>query len=214
MENENITNDDLKQYEALKPDLKKVGGLTISSKILLLIFAICFIFVPFFQTNVTDGQGVIVKKCFSLFDEIKNIVSYKINFNSVRSIAMIYQMYALLCFAIGIIKTIYEIIKDMTKIVDIDSYALETYDDIKRGDMDSKKKKNQFVNIWFMEALFMEIAYLIYSKVIGYQDSFNSISWTVVFCVIIIIPFIVIAIIRSTMLKKIKVSILKEKYKA
>lgn len=228
MENENITNDDLKQYEALKPDLKKVIG---DRSIDLLAIIILFTFVPFFKINITDGQVILAQKSFSVFDEIKNILSYIelswINGLNGKSMGiewffgpiLILPMVAVVQFVEGAMLST----RSIMATEDSDKYAWKTYCKIKWGD-----PKFSFFSFGvsaigdLLGVLFLEIFIILcgvlmskYGDYISYLNSCNGIEWLqAIALVIYFVLFVVLAIIRSTMLKKIKVSILKEKYKA
>ena len=212
MENENITNDDLKQYEALKPDLKSVICDGSSG---LLLFIILFTFLPLFKINIADGQVVLA----SVFDEMKNMASY-IEMSSKYSDILLVSFLGgiIISFCQGTMLSIRSFILEM----DSDTYTWKTYCKIKQGDW----KFSFFDSAYslLLPCLTLEIIVIFcgvmwskseFSGYISYLSCIDISVWGVSMLIPqIIIGVVVNLIIRSTKLKKIKVSILKEKYKA
>lgn len=227
MENENITNDDLKQYEALKPDLKKVIGDGSSG---LLWFIILFTFVPFFKINITDGQVILAQKSFSVFDEIKNILSYIelswINGLNGKSMGievfglpiLLLPMLAVMEFVEGAMLSIRRFIMATD---DSDKYALKTYYKIKRGDWKFTYWDSAICRL--LMVLFSEILVILFGVLmskdgdyISYLKSCNGIAWVwVIYLILVFFIYIVVCVTnRNISLKKIKNAILKEEHKA
>lgn len=213
MENENITNDDLKQYEALKPDLKSVICDGSSG---LLLFIILFTFLPLFKINIADGQVVLA----SVFDEMKNMASYIEMSSKYSDILLVsFLAFIIICFAQGTMLSIRSFILEM----DSDTYTWKTYCKIKQGDW----KQVDFLGSAYLPLLVflnMEIIAIfcgvMWSKsevsgYIGYLNSCNGISWIGVIALIPQIIGVVFNLIgRNISLKKIKNAILKEEHKA
>lgn len=212
MENENITNDDLKQYEALKPDLKKVIG---DGSIGLLMSIILFTFLPLFKINITDGLVVLV----SVFDAMKNMAPYIVMSNKYSEILLVsFFVMIVVSFVRGTVLSIRSFILTM----DIDTYTWKTYCKIKQGDW--KFSFLDSANFLLLSCLTLEIIVICYGVITSKSEFSGYISYLScidisVWGVSMLIPQIIIGvvvnlIIRSTKLKKIKVSILKEKHKA
>lgn len=211
MENENITNDDLKQYEALKPDLKKVID---DGSIGLLMSIILFTFLPLFKINITDGLVVLA----SVFDAMKNMAPYIVMSNKYSEILLVsFFVMIVVSFVRGTVLSIRSFILTM----DIDTYTWKTYCKIKQGDW--KFSFLDSANFLLLSCLTLEIIVICYGVITSKSEFSGYISYLSyidisVFGVCLLIPqiidVVVNLIIRSTKLKKIKVSILKEKYKA
>lgn len=211
MENENITNDDLKQYEALKPDLKKVID---DGSIGLLMSIILFTFLPLFKINITDGLVVLA----SVFDAMKNMAPYIVMSNKYSEILLVsFFVMIVVSFVRGTVLSIRSFILTM----DIDTYTWKTYCKIKQGDW--KFSFLDSANFLLLSCLTLEIIVICYGVITSKSEFSGYISYLSyidisVFGVCLLIPqiidVVVNLIIRSTKLKKIKVSILKEKHKA
>ncbi len=210
MENENITNDDLKQYEALKPDLKKVIGDGSSG---LLLFIILFTFLPLFKINITDGQVVLA----SVFDEMKNMASYIEMSSKYSDIILVPFLWGtIICFCEGTMLSIRSFILEM----DSDTYTWKTYCKIKQGDWKFSFFDGAYS--FLLPCLTQEIIVIFYGVTlsksegyIGYLNSCNGISWIGVIALIPQIIGVVFNLIgRNISLKKIKNAILKEEHKA
>lgn len=212
MENENITNDDLKQYEALKPDLKKVICDGSSG---LLLFIILFTFLPLFKINIADGQVVLA----SVFDEMKNMASYIEMSSKYSDILLVSFLWGIIiCFCQGTMLSIRSFILEM----DSDTYTWKTYCKIKQGDWKFSFFDGAYS--FLLPCLTQEIIVIFYgvtlpksevSGYIGYLNSCNGISWIGVILLIIQIIGVVFNLIgRNISLKKIKNAILKEEHKA
>ena len=211
MENENITNDDLKQYEALKPDLKKVID---DGSIGLLMSIILFTFLPLFKINITDGLVVLA----SVFDAMKNMAPYIVMSNKYSEILLVsFFVMIFVSFVRGTVLSIRSFILTM----DIDTYTWKTYCKIKQGDW--KFSFLDSANFLLLSCLTLEIIVICYGVITSKSEFSGYISYLSyidisVFGVCLLIPqiidVVVNLIIRSTKLKKIKVSILKEKHKA
>lgn len=212
MENENITNDDLKQYEALKPDLKSVICDGSSG---LLLFIILFTFLPLFKINITDGLVVLA----SVFDAMKNMAPYIVMSNKYSEILLVsFFVMIVVSFVRGTVLSIRSFILTM----DIDTYTWKTYCKIKQGDW----KFSFFDSAYslLLPCLTLEIIVIfcgvMWSKsevsgYIGYLNSCNGISWIGVIALIPQIIGVVFNLIgRNISLKKIKNAILKEEHKA
>ena len=211
MENENITNDDSKQYEALKPDLKKVID---DGSIGLLMSIILFTFLPLFKINITDGLVVLA----SVFDAMKNMAPYIVMSNKYSEILLVsFFVMIVVSFVRGTVLSIRSFILTM----DIDTYTWKTYCKIKQGDW--KFSFLDSANFLLLSCLTLEIIVICYGVITSKSEFSGYISYLSyidisVFGVCLLIPqiidVVVNLIIRSTKLKKIKVSILKEKHKA
>lgn len=210
MENENITNDDLKQYEALKPDLKKVID---DGSIGLLMSIILFTFLPLFKINITDGLVVLA----SVFDAMKNMAPYIVMSNKYSEILLVsFFVMIVVSFVRGTVLSIRSFILTM----DIDTYTWKTYCKIKQGDW--KFSFLDSANFLLLSCLTLEIIVIFYGVTlsksegyIGYLNSCNGISWIGVIALIPQIIGVVFNLIgRNISLKKIKNAILKEEHKA
>lgn len=213
-----------KKYEVYKPKLKEVAILSLVSQSLLLFVILLFIFVPFFTIKVEVDGVVIAQINFSLFNEIKVVIDYLIEggTDSIYFLYSIYQIFAVLMFIGGTGMTIYSVIKNIIAVINIDSYALETYDKIKRGKDDGEKKRwgrrNDFNSSYmFYWAITFEITYIILLRLlgfsgVGYMQECNGVSWTILFCILFLIPYLVVEVRKRIILKQVKNSILKEIY--
>lgn len=227
MENENITNDDLKQYEALKPDLKSVICDGSSG---LLLFIILFTFLPLFKINIADGQVVLAQKSFSVFDEIKNILSYIelswINGLNGKSMGIegLFGLPILLLPMLAVVEFVEGAMFSIRRFImatdDSDKYALKTYYKIKRGDWKFTYWDSAICRL--LMVLFLEILVILFGVLmskdgdyISYLKSCNGIAWVwVIYLIVCFIYIVVCVIIRNISLKKIKNAILKEEHKA
>lgn len=227
------------QYLKYKDEFKKqcifntvFGGLAILTIIMLL-------FVPLFEVKVLN----ILILQFSLFDEIKLSFSSlgrggvqitggsaAESWRAVASFMGIYQIIAIIMFAVAIGWFIFELIKNIMGIMNMDNYALEQYDKIKkRSDENGKKGFKRFSSSGlFLSGIIMEVFYLFYSKFImqmigmsgsgiasdsaSYFTSMTGVSWTIMFPIIFAVGAIAMFVLRKMSLSKTRAAILKEDY--
>lgn len=167
------------QYLKYKNEFKKqcifnaiFGGLAIITIILLL-------FVPLFE--IREFNILLAK--FSLFDEIKMSLKsmggsgtqsgggsgQSQAWEAVASFMGIYQIIAIIMLAMAVGLFVYDLVKNITGIMNMDNYALEQYDKIKnRADVKNKKALKWLSSSrLFVTGICLELFYLFYSKFIN-----------------------------------------------
>lgn len=211
---ENTNSNTNMQYAKYKPQFKNLCILKAISSVVALCAIIFLIFVP----NFTVG-GIIT---FSLFDEImRSFNSLGAGFNDYTAIFEIYQIIAVIYLAISLVFAIVSLVKSILNITNMETYSLEQYDDIKTRANESKKRwGNRFtLTNCIMGAIVLEVLYIVMQTFIpvnGVASSYfayiDGVSWLIMFFILFAVAFIVLAILSSNILKKVKMSILKEDY--
>ena len=229
------------QYLKYKNEFKKqcifnaaFGGLAILTIILLL-------FVRMFEVKEYN----ILLLQFSLFDEIELSIKSiggsgtQISgsgqaeaWKAVGSFMGIYQIIAIIMLAAAVGLFIYELIKNIMGIINMDNYALEQYDKIKnRAEEKNKKALKWFTSPrLFLSGILLELFYLFYSKFINqmisgapeageiaignssYFTYMTGVSGLIALPIIFAAGAIVAFILRKLSLSKTRAAILKEDY--
>lgn len=220
------------QYEKYKQDFKNVCVLKAVSAAAAICAITLFLFVPSFLIVLKLGDEVTFRVSFSLFDEIVRAVSsftnsYKgtaegdyIDFLQVFLNA--YQIIAMVYFAIAFIFIIYNFIKSIIGACDLDNYALNAYDDVKKRNEQKKRifSKSSFGRM-LISGIMLEIFYIIFSKIWGTGavdeteaaiSNCNAVSWNICFAVLMFAAFCVLSFLASRIQRKVKSAILKEDY--
>ena len=219
-----------KQYTKYIPQFKNSCIFKISASALAFLFILLFVFLPIFQLTF----GTIVISRFSLFDLIKNIMDMFLNSSIGFEYFLAYYCYlfAILYGLVALIMIIIEIIKSIGRIFDLDSYALETYDQIKaRVDLKENKKRRPFnpasmlwgTLIFFVMGVFME---KLFSTGFGMEEAssqlfsifdiiFDKNGYSIPMVCILAIVFIgtiVLTSFSNSYEKKLSLAIIKEDY--
>lgn len=211
---ENANSNTNMQYAKYKPQFKNLCILKAVSSVVALCAIIFLIFVP----NFTVG-GIFA---FSLFDEImRSFNSLGAGLRDYTAVLEIYQIIAVIYLAISLVFAVVSLIKSILNITNMETYALEQYDDIKTRANESKKRwGNRFtLTNCIMGAIVLEVLYIVMQTFIpssgaasSYFAYIDGVSWMIMFFIIFAIAFIVLAILSANILKKVKMSILKEDY--
>lgn len=203
------------QYLKYKDSFKKQCIFSTIGGGLAIIAVIFLLFIPIFQIRL--GKLVLIE--FSLFDELKALFSGS---DGYRFIGIgIFQAFALVMFSIAFGMYIYELIKNITGITNLDNYALLQYDKIKtRGNERARRFVYGYTSVnCFMSGIIFEMLYIIFLKTFAdseYGDTYltlmNGVSWKIVFTVVFAVAAIVMYIIRRVSYNQTRVAILKEDY--
>ena len=134
-----------KQYATYIPQFKVSSLFKIFASSLTLLSLLLFLFLPTFQLSL----GNITFTSFSFFDLFKNVVdnflNSSISLTDMSFFSNYFYLFAIVYGAVAIVMIIVDIIKSISRIFDLDSYALETYDQIKsRIDVKENKKRRPF----------------------------------------------------------------------
>lgn len=193
------------QYEQYKPALKKECIFKVMASLCAIIGVILMLFVPFFVITMDFEGGSMELYKFSLFDKIKD------SFNSISYIS-IYQIIAAVFLCAGLVMACYSLIKNIVTVFNPESYALETYDKIKRGATEKKRwgtVQNE-PSYYIISAVVFEVICIAFERL--FTKTEYSISSSIVFCVIFFVVYLVLFVISKMIFKKVKLSVLKEDY--
>ena len=219
-----------KQYTKYIPQFKNSCVFKISASALALL---SILLLPIFQ--ITFGTFVISE--FSVFDLIKNIVDMFLNSSIGYDYFLAYYFYlfAILYGLVALIMIMVEIIKSIGRIFDLDSYALETYDQIKaRVDLKENKRRRPFnpvamlvvTLIFFIMGVFMEKLFNSINSGFGMEGTssqllsisdiiFDKNGYSIPMVCILVIAFIgtiVLNTLSNSYEKKLSLAIIKEDY--
>ena len=233
----NNTND---QYLKCKDDLKKKCIYNAIFGGLMLITTILFIFVPFFEYK-ESVLGIDFRIGISFFDEISLCLQKLTGGNKVSGLSespsssssmadmfSYYHIMAMVCLLVGIGLLIYEFVKNIIAIVNIDDYALKTYDTIKKNNNKRVVYGKPTALSMFISFIFLELMYLLIFKNIAktinkasgviieeinsYFEIVNSINALVLIVLVFLIASIVMKVLALVSHNKVKVQILKDEY--
>ncbi|MDE5728742.1 MAG: hypothetical protein K2I20_01020, partial [Clostridia bacterium] len=228
-----------KQYLKYSDSFKKQCVLNIAAGICILLGTILLLFVPIFKID-----AFIISVEFSFFDEIKLAFSELLGSGSLAAVAAsdsgtaggyssvfwiygIFQIMAIIMFAIGICCLLADVVKSCFGIVNPDTYAITQYDKIKTRATEGKGRR---FGRYYSPASFMvsgvmcEIFYVVYVKIFSnipgggsaymYSNflSVTGVSWTIIFPFLFIAAYVVCWALKKYMFGQVKTAILKEDY--
>lgn len=205
------------QYLKYKNEFRVNCILKTVASALALLAIVFLVFVPNFAVA---EEGIKLAE-FSFLDEIIVAVnSIKGGFTSVASVFSMYQIVAMVYLAVAVGVTIFNLVKSVMSITNLEGYALERYDEIKMRANNSKKRfGNRFtVTNLFITGIALEVLYIVCLRGFGgygaesYFAYVNSVTWYSVFFIIFTVAYAVVAVLTSVKYKQDKTAILKEDY--
>lgn len=206
------------QYINYKNDFKNQCILNTVSGLLALIAVIVLLFAD----NFVIADEVFTLK-FSLYDEIKfAFEAFKSDsgFSMVLTFAYL-QVIAIIMFGFAAIAFIYELIKSVIGILNMDNYALDQYDKIKKRAFERKKNKQYSSGNMFIGAIIYEFFYIFYTKAFSgylgigegsYVTHMTGVSGIIAIPIILALCAIAASILRALSFRKVRTAILREDY--
>lgn len=183
METVYVQTDAAQQLAKYKPKLQAQCILKAVADIFALAMIILLFFIPFFEIKSTDELGDAVDKLFgtftfSIYDDAVHVIKllsegklFEVKAMSPISILFgmfaLFQLFALVFLAVGAILIAIDIGKDISKLLNIDNYILETYDSMKsKRDETVKQLKRLNTTGWrfLMVGAIYEIFMIIFLK--------------------------------------------------
>lgn len=229
------------QYLKYSGSFKKQCVLNIAAGICILVGTVLLLFVPIFKID-----ALLISVEFSFFDEIKLAFSGLIGsgglaavaevssgsgaadgYSSVFMIYGIFQIFAVVMFAIGLCCLLADVIKSCFGIVNADTYAITQYDKIKTRAAEGKGRRfgRYYSPASFMvSGIMFEVLYVVYVKIFSnmlgvgsaymYSNflSVTGVSWTIIFPFLFIAAYVACWALRKYMFGQVKTAILKEDY--
>ena len=221
------------QYLKYSGSFKKQCVLNIAAGICILVGTVLLLFVPIFKID-----ALLISVEFSFFDEIKLAFSgligsgglaavAEVSSGSVFMIYGIFQIFAVIMFAIGLCCLLADVIKSCFGIVNADTYAITQYDKIKTRAAEGKGRRfgRYYSPASFMvSGIMFEVLYVVYVKIfsnmLGVDSAYmysnflsvTGVSWTIIFPFLFIAAYVACWALKKYMFGQVKTAILKEDY--
>ena len=219
-----------KQYLKYKKDFKKQCWYTSIGGGFALLSIIFLLFLPNFK--IKDNS---ISKNFSLFDEImlvfKVFTSNDLQYLGLKIYYIVFgtfQIIAIILFLVAIIKYLFELIKSISAICNMDDYALEQYDKIKTRARGRKKGHGRGSSLGYcIGGIVLEIIYIVSAKTIlnilpidkntsvnlsGFIANVSGVSLLIIITVLTVLILIVLFVMRNKNYKNVYRAIVREDY--
>ncbi len=216
------------QYKKYEDRIKKQCIVKLISYGLALIAILLVAFVPFLNQSVDlDDFSIIVSKT-SLAGLLKALLSFTISLNVTNIIFIVFIVFecvVALYFAIGFVKVIIESVKNIINLTHLDTYVLQTYDELKKSDEKATKKmlrlygiKGLLTSAFLMQFIAtLMIFFMMYynrdiaTELVRYIGNIST-NTLIILPVIFVVAIVILTIISDSMRKKIRLDILKDDY--
>lgn len=216
-----------RSYKTYIESLKKQCIISSVGSFAGLITIVLLVFIPFLAFKIED----LTVFNLSLFDGIKQAFTmFDATEASVFSIFGIYQIIAVVYFIIAMVMLIIDISKGLGNVLNVDSYALQTYDKFKKRVEETKhRRKRGGVLTYFIGAIIMEMLYIfiggIFQKLVSSSDApdeimqnmpdymlVNGVEGTIAIPIIFAVIALALMLYSKKMLNDIKTQIIREDY--
>ena len=215
------------QYLKYKPVFKKNAVMKAVMNAVMFLTLILLFFLPCFRIQPKGAElgsllGIDLGINFSLYDEVALVFSPHES-GGPNIAVMIFQIFAIIFFAGGIVATAVDLVKSAMNCINSENYAILEYDKIKSRAEKQRMFRQSSPTTMFFTAIIYEVFAIILSKFLNrsvgeteaitdYFSSMNTVAWGFWIILIFVLADIALAVLTALMRNKVKVQILKEDY--